>query len=88
MQAVFVRFDIQTAVIVKVTVIWDVMLCSPVGMFILHVSVMEVASSETSAHSRQHSAHSRKWLFSNTVWAHELQINEIFWYFIPVFVDI
>jgi hypothetical protein len=47
--------------------------------------MMEVASSETSAHSRQHSAHSRNWLFSNTVWAHELQINEIFWYFIPVF---
>jgi hypothetical protein len=50
--------------------------------------MMEVARSKTSAHSRQRSAHSRKWLFSNTVWGHELQINEIFWYFIPVFVDI
>jgi len=30
MQAVFVRFDIQTAVTVKV--FWDVMSCSPVGM--------------------------------------------------------
>jgi hypothetical protein len=39
---------------------------------------MEVASSETAAHSRQHSALARKWLFLNTFWAHELQINEIF----------
>jgi hypothetical protein len=37
MQVVFVRFDILTAVTVKVTVFWDVMLCSSVGMCLYYM---------------------------------------------------
>jgi len=37
MQSVFVRFGIQTALTVKVTVFWDVMLYSPVRMCLYYV---------------------------------------------------